>query len=102
MVEALSPKDIGLAKSKAIPENVIKIFNDLIALNYCNGRANVRQDDVTQKYRELHPGDVFVTEWLNVEALYESKGWKVTYDKADWTETDPQCLHLKDEKNRTS
>jgi len=92
MVKPINPNDIGEAKKKVIPDKVIEAFNELIAEQYTNGRAVVKQKDVVSRIRQkmlLDDDDrsIFDNGWLNVEELYQTEGWKVTYDKPAYNES---------------
>lgn len=88
MVEAISPKQIGVAKAKLFPDAVFEAFNELIAENYTNGRAVVNQDAVVARIKQKLSDSVvaFKHDYLNVEEVYREKGWKVSYDKPAYNE----------------
>jgi hypothetical protein len=103
-VEPIRPEEVGNAKLTAFPNEVIQAFNTLIARNFYNGSAEVKQKDVQDKIMELF-GDTTARNpvsrmqerrkqmqaqgWMNIEALYESYGWKVSYTKPDYSESFP-------------
>ena len=72
-----------------IPEEVYDVFNDLIAKNLYGKQATVRQSDIIGSICSkmgLCRGDINM-KWLNVESTYESKGWKVEYNKPGYNES---------------
>lgn len=93
MVKPLKPSDIGEAKKKVIPDEVIEVFNELIAVKYTNGRALFKQKDVVARIcskmnmRAMEENTIFENGWLNVEEMYRAEGWKVTYDKPAYSES---------------
>lgn len=102
MIEPISPDSVQGAANKSIPDFVVQAFNELIAKNWDGKRATVHQSAVvekaidiqTQQYKEKHQTSdwyipAFNYDWLNIEPLYEAKGWKVEYDKPGYCETYP-------------
>lgn len=92
MTGPISPKEVAIEKSKHIPDYVFDAFNKLIALNYCNGSAEVNQDDVITEIvcisdPKITRQEIFAKGFLNVESAYEAKGWKVYYDKPGYNES---------------
>lgn len=91
-MKPITPQDIPSQKLEAIPPQVIEAFNHLIALSYFNGVAEFTQNEVVDLIRErmgIQVDGEFNRKWLNVEAVYEAAGWKVRYDKPDYTENYP-------------
>lgn len=84
MIEPITPKSL----KKDIPEEVIAIFNELIALNYSKGSSVVVQNDVLEKITKvmyISRNDVFNKHYLDIEDLYTE--WDVTYNKPAYNET---------------
>lgn len=90
-VEPISPKDVLALKEKVIPPEVIEAFNEMIARGFDGRRSTFLQKDVgnliIEKLSVNGKKPTFKTEWLDVESLYENKGWKVEYDKPGYNET---------------
>lgn len=92
MTRPVRPDEIAEAKVGHIPAAVIEAFNKLIALNFSGGSANVQQDDVIaeiMRATDLTRHEIFDKGYLNVEDIFRNAGWKVRYDKSDYTESFP-------------
>ena len=102
-VRPMTPTDVQLEQSKNLPDAVIEVFNQLIAQNYVNGSATVKQDDVLALLVEKGLGrdEIFGKGWLNIERVYRSAVWSVTYDKPGFNETYPATFEFKRSRNRT-
>ena len=98
-VEPISPKDVLGLKEKVIPFEVIEAFNEMIASKFDGRQSRFVQKDVVKlilkKFDEYGNKDagrvgnkrVFDNDWLDVEPLYEKRGWNVEYDKPGYNET---------------
>jgi hypothetical protein len=88
---AISPNEVVAQKQKNIPEIVFEAFNELIADNFTEGSAKVKQEDVINlilsKSGFLSRQEIFDKGWLNIEDVYRGQGWKVEYDKPGCYET---------------
>ena len=111
MTKPITPAEAASHKAIVLPDFVIEAFNHMIALSLCNGRAEFKQKDVeklivdkallnyhTVPGYEPQPGEktpsrasierlMINQHWLDVEDLYRSVGWRVTYDKPGYNET---------------
>lgn len=86
MINPIKPEEILAAQY--FPDEVIHAFNELIALNYCDGRAVIKQSDVLLRLEAVFSRQTVVDNgWLNIEELYRSAGWNVDYDKPGLYET---------------
>lgn len=98
-MEPISPNGVP---QRQLPDFVIEAFNDEIAKRFHNGTAIVPQSDVVASIIRLAPEvdreTIFREHWLDVERLYESKGWKVRYDKPGYNETGDATFTFKAEK----
>ncbi|WP_027234375.1 hypothetical protein [Leisingera caerulea] len=88
----ITPEEVKAGAAGAIPEFVLEAFNALLAQKARNGRATIYQDEVIdlilQKAPEPTSRDmIFNRNWLDVESIYRSAGWNVTYDKPAYCET---------------
>jgi hypothetical protein len=84
----VSPDEIGKKKREIIPQFIFDAFDELIALDYENGRAIVYADDVRSLINTKMPEGVeFNFDWLNVEDAYEDAGWKVRTDFPGFNES---------------
>jgi hypothetical protein len=81
--------EIDTIRESLIPALVFEVFNKLIAKNFSGSRAIVRQDDVMELLTAggLNRQEIYDNHWLDVEDSYRKVGWKVTYDKPDYTES---------------
>ena len=102
MIEPIKPQDIAQAKVKAFPDFVMQTFNELIAENFTNGKATVRQCDVIARMVKLAASEdvtrnvILNRGWLNVEEIFREAGWKVTYDKPAYNECYEAFFEFKD------
>jgi hypothetical protein len=93
----ISPDKIGEAKGEVYPSFVFDAFNELIAQDYSNGYATVKQNDVIDRILDKQGisgemvkaarQEIFNKGWLNVEETYRAVGWKVEYDKPGYNES---------------
>lgn len=90
----ITPAQVGEAKGSIFPPEVIQAFNECIASHFVRESANFTQKEVKARIVELmqkrdphfHQSMILQRGWLNVEAYYESVGWKVSYDKPAYCE----------------
>lgn len=87
----LSPTEAVELHSGNIPDFVIDAFNELIikelSVTGHGVSAIVRQDKVVELCRKKLKGEeVFSFDWLNIEPIFRSVGWKVDYVKSDYTD----------------
>jgi hypothetical protein len=85
----IKPKDIARQKSKNIPSAVIEAFNELIAKDFDGESARVLQAEAVKQIvgKGIKKGDIFANGWLDVEEIFEKKGWVVEYDKPAYCES---------------
>ncbi len=90
-VQPIKPDEIVGEKERIFPDVVLESFNTIIARNFSNGSANVKQEDVIALMLEkgLTREEIHRNGYLNVEEIYRSKGWKVSYDKPGFNESYP-------------
>ena len=101
-VQPITPGDVAREQSKNIPNAVIEVFNQLIAQDYVDGSATVKQDDVVAMLvaKGLDLQEIFDKGWLNIEKVYQSAGWKVTYDKPGYNEDYPATFEFERSRRR--
>lgn len=90
MSEPISPDQIGEAQFAVHPPEVFDAFNALIARNWDGLAAKVYQEDAAaeiEKRLGVARTVVFEQGYLNIEAAYRSKGWKVFYDRPAYNES---------------
>lgn len=84
MLEPIKPSEI----SKKIPEEVIRVINDLITLHFRDGADTVYQDDIMDILPcklNMTRREIFNENYLDIEDLY-SKYWNVIYHKPPYFE----------------
>ncbi len=88
-VKPITPGEVAKQKEGQFPEEVFQAFNEIIAANYVDGRANFTQDAVVTLMisKGLVKEDIYDNNWLDVEPVYEKAGWKVEYDKPGFNES---------------
>lgn len=86
----ISPTDVADARVKIIPEYVYKAFNELIVRNFKRAARPIRVpiEDVipliiSYATAPITRADLYKSGWLDIESVYESAGWKVTYNSDD-------------------
>jgi hypothetical protein len=93
MTKPVTPQEAAGLKAEVIPEAVIQIFNILIAENLTShGQFYVskfEKDEAVARIKNALDTNNFDTSWLDVEPIYEKAGWKVEYNKPDYTESFP-------------
>lgn len=105
MSKAISPAGVAAYKAQSFPDYVFEAFNELIAANFSNGYADVKQKDVIARMMQiandhsqlsedeanrlelLDRSMIFARGYLNVEEVYREQGWKVAYDKPAYNES---------------
>lgn len=90
MVQPIRPDEID--QKDNIPEFVLVVFNELIAKNYRNGRAEIYQDDIVDELLRRSPEplsrrEIYDNHWLDIEDVYRASGWKVEYDSPAYNES---------------
>lgn len=90
MTKPISPSEVVDHKKRVFPPEVIEVFNDLIAKNYTGRQAVVFYDEAARAIASklgIKRTDVFDHQYLDVEDLYRSEGWKVTTDSPGYNES---------------
>lgn len=89
----ITPEEAGIEKIKTIPEEMYKAINNLLINNMPNNLITIKQKDIVNEFLAITKGkhgftknDIYDKNWLNIEGAYREKGWKVTYEKPDYTE----------------
>lgn len=96
-VKPISPSEITDLKLESLPDEMIKVVNQLIIDNWNGRSATIMQsaikDAFLQLYNTTHPNVVmtparmFELHWMDFEDIYRKKGWKVEYDKPGYNES---------------
>jgi hypothetical protein len=89
MSQPISPKDL----TTTIPDFVVEAVNTLLTKHYKPRGTTIKQEDIIQEILKAKPDldrqAIFDNDYLDFEAAYEAKGWRVTYDKPGYNETYP-------------
>ncbi len=86
-VQPISPEQAKREKLESIPDEVIKVVNDLIVSNFKDGHATVYLREVYQKLKDQGFRTENIKKWLDFEDLYRKMGWKVEYDQPGYNES---------------
>ncbi|MBQ7824230.1 MAG: acyl-CoA thioesterase [Bacteroidaceae bacterium] len=84
-VQPINPNEIINEKIKAIPDQVIRVFNELIARNWNNDRSIVFANEAIEFIKFLTGASkdtIIQNHWLDVEPLYKKNGYEVTYHES--------------------
>ena len=92
-VKPITPKEVVGKKQKALPDEVIEAFNELIAENWNGSDASFLQKKVIKKIQQkvgagvVSGQDICDKGWLDVESVFKKAGWNVEYDGPGFNET---------------
>jgi hypothetical protein len=89
-MEPIKPKDVDDAKSEKLPDEVIKVFNDLIVEEWNGYSATIVQNAAAKKISNsmgITLDEVYNRGLLDVEHVFRKAGWNVKYDKPGYNET---------------
>lgn len=87
-VGPIHANEINQIREALIPAAVFQTFNKLIADGFSGTQAIVHQDAVIKLLVEqgFSSQEIYDNHWLDIEDSYRKVGWKVKYDKPDYTE----------------
>lgn len=100
-IKPVSPNGVTSLKLQNIPEEVIGVFNALIAKDWNGHSATVKQEDAVQgimKALKITRNYVFDNDYLEVEPIFREVGWNVEYDKPGYNETYPATFRFTPKK----
>ena len=83
----IKPSQVSKRKSLDLPDQVVEVFNALIDWN--GSSATVLEDQAASRIPSalgISRDRVFSLSYLDVEDLFRSSGWEVTYDKPGYNE----------------
>lgn len=84
MVKPITPGEVIVARKKMLPDDVIEVFNELITRAF-NGRSALvsQREALTQIAARLNLSrdQVFMSGYLDVEAVFSEAGWIVKYEQ---------------------
>jgi hypothetical protein len=86
MVNPIKPDEVK--KARKFPDAVIESFNELIGENFDGKRASFKQRDVVKRIvaKGISKKEIEDNNWLDVEPIYISAGWDVSYNKPAYNE----------------
>jgi hypothetical protein len=90
MAEPIRPEDVAAAKLAVLPDEVIEVFNEMIAAAWDGRSSRVMQDEAAEAISErlgISREEVFDRHPLDVEPVYRAAGWGVAYDKPGFSES---------------
>jgi len=101
-VRPIKPNEIEGEKERTFPDAVLQSFNELITQKFSNGSATIKQDDIValMVQKGLNKDEIFEKGWLDVEGVYRTAGWKVSYDKPGFNESYPATFEFSRSKKR--
>lgn len=98
----ITPDEVQWVKKNSIPNEVIQIFNDLIATNWDGRRAVVLQKlavAAIKQHLNCTSEEIFKNHWLDVEETFRTAGWKVEFDQPAYCESyEPSFTFSRDKK----
>lgn len=119
MTKPISPSQIAAHKAKSFPAYVFDAVNDLLASEFSNGSATIKQKHIIDRMLEkankdisneeiddefggygssLTKDKIFSRGYLNFEEVYREAGWEVSYDKPAYNETYDASFKFKEKK----
>lgn len=96
-VRPIKPDEVAKEKERNFPNVVVESFNELIAQKFNGRSATVSQGDVEalMVQKGLDRQEIYAKGWMNVEEVYRSAGWIVTYDRPAYNESYPATFTFK-------
>ena len=80
---AITPQQAKQKKPTVIPDEIIKVFDELIVQNYVKGKSTVYLRDALKaaaNRMKVGEQEILNNRWMDVEEAYSAAGWKVTYE----------------------
>lgn len=90
-VEPLKPSEVVAKKKILLPDDVIEVWNNILAQE-CNSKyTTIYQDDVVKALvaKGYSRQEIHKKKYLDIEDIYREAGWKVEYDKPGYNESGP-------------
>ena len=81
-IQPINPNEIISEKVKIIPDQVIRVFNELIARNWNKDKSIVFTNEAVEFIKFLTGASkdtIIKNHWLDVEPLYRENGFDVKY-----------------------
>ena len=88
-VTPISPEEVHELKQQLLPDEVIRVWNQLIAENFRGSISVIYQDEALARLEtalDCSRDTVFKKGYLEIEDIYRKVGWTVKYDKPGYNE----------------
>lgn len=93
-VEPISPQDLKNAPADRIESEMRQAVNELLTAKYKDGRATIKKNELIDRYMSIkgitdakdiknERNRIFDNLLLDIEPLYRSVGWNVTWESPD-------------------
>ena len=88
-VTPIRPDEVSDKHQSTIPSLVVQTINGLLVKNFRGGSVRLFQNDILDQLTKegMNRKEIFDNGWLDIENLYRSYGWRVTYDKPGHNES---------------
>lgn len=90
MTEPIRPDEVVAKKSSSMPDEVITVFNELIAEKWNGHSSTILQSEAAECIAgvlDITTSQVYDRKLLDVEDIFRAIGWKVIYDKPGYCES---------------
>lgn len=94
----INPDEIIKEKAKAIPDQVIRVFNELIARNWNNEKAIVFADEAVEFIKFLTGASkdtIIQNHWLDIEPIYNENGYEVVFYESKGLDSFPSYYEFR-------
>jgi len=98
-MKPISPEKVEQIRIHEMPEAIIQATNEMIVRKWNGSSATVKVDEIIEQYfrlKGLHTKantrerkELFDKHYLDIEPAYREAGWKVKFEKPDYTESFP-------------
>ena len=88
-VDPITPEEALLNPGAGVPDIVIEHVNWMISQKMRGNSATIYQKDIVAELVSvgIPKEKIYENNWLDIEDLYRSRGWKVEYDKPGYNES---------------
>ena len=96
-MKPISPEKVEQIRIHEMPEAIIQATNELIVRSWNGRSATVKVEEIVDQYFRVSGeeknaatrGKLFDKHYLDIEPAYREAGWKVEFEKPDYTESFP-------------
>lgn len=96
-MKPISPEKVEQIRIHEMPEAIIQATNELIVRSWNGRSATVKVDEIIDQYfrvvreddNKMTRKELFDKHYLDIEPAYREAGWKVQFEKPDYTESFP-------------